>query len=213
MCRLSMPARTNALNLAVRCVLLLVVLLSSLPAVGCGPSPTTPTPIPPQPVPPTPTPPPPVPPPPPATTTETWNVTMRLTDAPGDACLKEAVDFLLEASMGYTVSLTHDGHSGSVSLESHSHNYDCRFDRVAVEDSGFTSEGIAGQYSCNPSYVMEDFRCSNERHVSLFTFGQDISGRISGDDISGTWKMSWFDRLNGESALEATAQYTGRRQE
>jgi hypothetical protein len=138
---------------------------------------------------------------------------MRLTDASGDACLKEAVELLLEASMGYTISLAHDGHSGSVSRESRSHNYDCRFDAVALEGSGFTSEGIAGQYSCNPWYVMEGFRCSDERRVSLFTFGQDISGKISGDDISGEWSMAWFDRLNDESALEATAQYTGKRQE
>jgi hypothetical protein len=98
-------------------------------------------------------------------------------------------------------------------LESGSHNYDRRFDGVALEGSGFTSEGIGGQYSCKPWYVMEGFRCSDERNVSLFTFGQDISGKISGDDISGTWSMAWFDRLNDESALDATAQYTGKRQE
>jgi hypothetical protein len=138
---------------------------------------------------------------------------MRLSDTSGDACLKEAVESLLEASMGYTISLTHDGHSGSVSLESRSHNYDCQFDRVAVEDSGFTSEGIPGQYSCKQLYVMEGFRCANGRQVSLFTFGQDISARISGDDISGTWLMSWFDQLNDDSALEATARYTGKRRE
>jgi hypothetical protein len=60
---------------------------------------------------------------------------------------------------------------------------------------------------------MEGFRCANGRHVSLFTFGQDISGRISGDDINGTWLVSWFDRLNDDSALEATARYTGKRRE
>jgi hypothetical protein len=138
---------------------------------------------------------------------------MRLSDASGDACVKEAVESLLGASMGYTISLTHDGHSGSVLIESHSHIFDCQFDHVEVEDSGFTSEGVQGQYSCSPLYVMEEFRCTNGRYVSLFTFGQDISGRISGDDITGTWLMSWFDRRDNNVALEATAQYTGKRRE
>jgi hypothetical protein len=138
---------------------------------------------------------------------------MRLTDASGDACLKQAVEALLDAAMGYTISLTHDGHRGSVALESRSHNYDCRFDQVAVAGSGFTSEGIAGRYSCNQWLVMEGFRCSDDRQVSLFTFGQDISGTIAGDDISGTWSMAWYDILNEESALEATARYTGKRQQ
>lgn len=145
--------------------------------------------------------------------TSNWDVTMTLSAAAGDACLREAVESLLGASGGYTIVLAQTGDSGRVSLEAGSHNYDCSFDRVAVDDSGFTSVGVPGWYRCTPWYVTEGVRCSNGSRVSLYTLGQNISGRIAGDEIRGTWTMSWFDHLtDGGRGLEVTAHYTGRRQ-
>jgi hypothetical protein len=145
--------------------------------------------------------------------TSKWNVTMTLSSATGDGCLREAVQALLAASGGYTIVLAQTGDSGRVSLEAGSHNYDCSFDRVAVNDSGFTSVGVHGWYRCTPWYVTEGIRCSDGSLVSLYTLGQNISGSIAGDEIRGTWTMDWFDHITDDRpGLEVTAQYTGRRQ-
>jgi hypothetical protein len=46
-------------------------------------------------------------------------------------------------------------------------------------------------------------------------FGQNISGRISGNDISGRWNVDWIimDAASGNDIadMETTAQFTGSR--
>jgi hypothetical protein len=141
-----------------------------------------------------------------------WNVTASLTATRGDGCAKEAVQSLMDASEGYSLSVIQTGDRSTVSLTSASGGFACSFIGVAGDSSGFTSKGVPGYYSCSPDLSLKSFRCSNGRQVSLMTFGQDITGTISGDAITGTWEVFWIDWTNDEASLETTAQFTGRRQ-
>ena len=49
----------------------------------------------------------------------------------------------------------------------------------------------------------------------MMSLGEDISGRISGNEISGQWHVSWVviepTVGNDIAGMETTAQYTGHR--
>jgi hypothetical protein len=78
-----------------------------------------------------------------------------------------------------------------------------------------------------PAHVHHDRRRSRRRHergihgpssVGLafdfeVSFGQDISGRISGDSIAGTWDGWWGEVMSdGSEDVDVTAEYAGSRQ-
>ena len=45
------------------------------------------------------------------------------------------------------------------------------------------------------------FRCSDGTQANLITFGQDVSGSISRDDISGRWEIAWVDLVRSDVGL------------
>lgn len=131
--------------------------------------------------------------------------------ATGDPCLAEAVESLLDDPKGHTVALSKNGDGASVRLGSSSGIFAFTFDRVAVDGSRFTTEGIGGYYRWEPLHLLEGFRCSDGTAVGLLSFGQDISGTIAGDAIRGTWTASWFDSLEDHANVFTTAHFAGSR--
>jgi hypothetical protein len=101
-----------------------------------------------------------------------------------------------------------------VTLKSTSGDFACTF-QARAESDGFTTLGVPGFYSCTTSLAVRDFVCANGTRRDLIRFGQNISGRISGNEISGRWDVEWeiwepgFRTYVG--VVDTTAQYTGYR--
>jgi hypothetical protein len=109
----------------------------------------------------------------------------------------------------YSLSITQKGnHSMAVSLRSASGDRACTFTPI-VDSGGFTTYGQGGYYTCEDFLL--DFRCSDGTLHSIFSFGEDISGRVSGREISGSWDAAWFE-MDDYLGVEMKAQFTGTRQ-
>lgn len=181
------------------------ILLSAALACACGghDTPTAPS-LSPQPVVTAPQP------PPQHSSVVTWDVTATLSSARGAECSKEAVESLMKTS-GFSLSLVQNGDTHSVSIKSRPEGFTCTIP-VRVDGTDFTSVGVHAYYTCDPFTLIAGYRCSTGRVVSLITFGQDITGKTSGDDISGTWSAFWLSPSDDDLDLEATAQFSGKRQ-
>ena len=141
---------------------------------------------------------------------EVWNVTARPTTVSGDKCVAEAVQSLIGTPKTYSITVTTPvgGSVASLKVTSTSGDYDCTFP-AAADSSGFTTS--SGFYKCRADFGTKGFRCYNGTEANLFTLGQNISGSISGDEISGKWTISWFDKVRQPIALETTIEFTGHR--
>lgn len=152
--------------------------------------------------------------PPPSQVLSQWSVTMNdvTFNRSTDSCTEEAVRSVLGVPKPYSIRVTQTGSEVDVMLTSSSGDYDCTFTRATSDSNGFTTRGTSGFYTCRTDYATNNFSCSNGTPANLFTFGQDLSGTISGDDISGTWEIFWEDRLRGAVGVPTRSEFTGRRQ-
>ncbi|HET9385790.1 MAG TPA: hypothetical protein VFO67_11635 [Gemmatimonadales bacterium] len=181
-----------------------LMLLSMFLVSGCddrGPTapspPSVPSPVPAQPVP-----------------TDVWNITVRLTTVSGGDCVGETMQSEIGVPKSYSLTtVTKDG-TVEVTLKSASGDYACTFSARAESD-GFTTLGVPGFYSCTTSLGVSDFVCANGIRRDIVRFGQNISGRISGNEVSGRWDVEWEIWEPGSrsyiGAVDTTAQYTGNR--
>jgi hypothetical protein len=117
----------------------------------------------------------------------------------------------------YSLSITPNGSRVDVTLRSASGDYACTF-AAKAEGNGFTTVGVPGFMSCETYGVVRGFVCDDGRVRDLMSLGEDVSGEMSGDEITGEWSVSWavleaggtnvFDEIGW---LEATYRYTGTR--
>jgi hypothetical protein len=78
-----------------------------------------------------------------------------------------------------------------------------------MDSGGFTTYGKGGYYTCDQWSL--NFRCSDGTLHEISSFGEDIAGRLSGTELSGTWDASWFEGWLSGTAIEMKAQFTGTR--
>jgi hypothetical protein len=150
---------------------------------------------------------------------DVWRITVRLTTATGGECTGESMQSQIDVPQNYTLSTVSKGSAVDVALRSVSGDYACTFPAVPDGD-GFTTFGVNGWMSCETSGVVRGFVCANGVRRDLLRMGENISGRISGNEISGRWHVSWIVMTAGGdlggrddiAGLETTAQFTGTRQ-
>jgi hypothetical protein len=133
-----------------------------------------------------------------------WNVTVRLTTVNGRGCVAETMQSQIGVATAYSLSITD---KGEVTLASASGDYACTFTPVA-DNGGFTTYGVHGYFDCKD--LFRPFRCDDGTEHSLFSWGQNISGHVSGTQISGAWDADWEDMASGSGAA-VKAQFTGTR--
>jgi hypothetical protein len=104
----------------------------------------------------------------------------------------------------YSLSITNNG---KVTLASASGDYECAF-TPSADSGGFTTYGVGGYFTCKDD--LRAFRCADGSEHGLFSFGQNISGRVSGTEITGAWDADWGDMGNNFD-VETKAQFTGTR--
>ena len=133
-----------------------------------------------------------------------WNLTLRLTEVKGDSgCIAETMKSQLEVPSKSLLTIT----KNTVTITDPSGDYACTFDNFKTDSSSFTTYGVSGYFTCQrPTLAV---RCSDGSTYDLFSWGQDISARLSGTEISGTWG-SVFERTGG-SGVEITAEFKGSR--
>ena len=182
-----------------------LILLSVFFTSSCdhhGPTAPSPAPVPSSPVP-----------VPPVPVTDVWNITVRLATVADGECVGETMKSQISVPKSYSLSTVSKGSTMDVRLKSTSGDYDCTFPTRADTD-GFTTVG-AGYYSCTTSLVVPDFLCANGSHRATMRLGEDIYGRISGNEIHGGWNVSWIvmEAAGGNdiTGMETTAQFTGSR--
>ena len=147
---------------------------------------------------------------PPVPVTDVWNITVRLTTVVGGECVGETMQSQVGVPQSYSLSTTSKGSTVDVTLRSASGDYACTFPAKAESD-GFTTFGVSGWYSCTTSLVIQDFVCANGSRRNMMRVGENISGRLSGNEISGRWNVSWVvmdGRGDDIAGMETTAQYT-----
>lgn len=151
---------------------------------------------------------------------DTWNISVRLTGATGGECVGETMASQIGAPKSYTLAIgPAKDRRVDVTLRSTSGDYACTFPAVQAGDDGFTTFGVNGWMSCETSLVVRGFACANGALRDMMRMGENISGRIAGDQISGEWNVSWIimeagGDLGGRddiAGLETTAHYTGAR--
>ena len=139
-----------------------------------------------------------------------WNLTVRLTDVSGSGCVAETMRSQIGVPNRYSLSIAQKGnYSVAVTLKSAAGDRACTF-APSVDSSGFTTYGKGGYYTCEHEFL--DFGCSDGTPHSIFTLGEDISGRVLGNEISGAWDATWIDGWDGNHGVDVKAQYTGNRQ-
>ena len=94
------------------------------------------------------------------------------------------------------------GQTGAVTLKSKERA--CTFTPV-IDSTGFTTFGKGGTYNCDRFEL--DYRCGDGTVHSILTFGEDISGRLSGTELTGTWQAFWVEGYSG--GIDMKAEFTG----
>lgn len=157
---------------------------------------------------------PPTPPaPPPSQVLSEWSVTVNGVSFNGpskDACTEQAVRSLLGTPRPYSIRVTQTGSEVEVTLTSSAGEYDCTFTKAKSDSNGFTTRGTNGIYTCRTDFTTRNFPCSDGTQANLVTFGQDISGNVSGDEINGTWDIFWIDWSRNDD-VGTRSEFTGHR--
>jgi hypothetical protein len=135
-----------------------------------------------------------------------WNVALRLRDVAGTGCVAQSMRSQIGAPSAYSLSITENG---SVTLRSASGDLACTFTPY-VEGTSFTTYGHPGYYTCSQEKM--HVGCGDGTTRSLVSFGQGISGRVTGDEISGRWSASWLDESDWHRGIDVNAEFTGSRQ-
>jgi hypothetical protein len=184
-----------------------VVVVLAVLVTACGSDVVTPTaPTPPQTQTTTPTP----PPPPPASDLSpfvgVWNVTLHLTEVNGDSgCIAEALKSQLEVPGKSSLTIT----QSSVTITDPPGDYACTFNSFQTDSGSFTTSGVPGYFACQrPTLAV---RCREGSLYDLFSWGQDITARLSGTEISGTWVSVFYYQPTGGNGVEITAEFKGSR--
>ena len=136
-----------------------------------------------------------------------WNVTVRLTAVNGNGCVADTMRSQIGMPSRYSLSITQKN-SVLVTLKSTSQDHACTF-KPSADANGFTTYGVAGYYTCEPfvlSYV-----CTDGSSHNIYTVGEDISGQLTGSELSGTWDAVWFEG-DDPYGVEMRAQFSGSRQ-
>lgn len=116
----------------------------------------------------------------------------------------------------YSLSTTRIGSNVDATLKSTSGDYACTFTGESGDTTGLTF-GQFRYFSCEVGGHIRDILCGNGLRRDMQALGQTLSGRISGNSVSGTWNVSWIIYAPGEpfvgdiAALETTTEYTGNR--
>lgn len=180
------------------------VLLAALLAWGCGDrNPSAPSPTP-SPVASTPAP---APVPDISRLLGVWNITVRLTAVNGKGCVADTMRSQIGVPGRYSLSITQRD-SLQVTLKSASQDYACTF-TPSADSGGFTTYGQGGYYTCE--HPLLEYHCNDGTAHTIFSFGEDISGRLTGSEMSGVWDAVWFER-DDTYGVEMKAQFTGSRQ-
>ena len=132
----------------------------------------------------------------------TWNVTVRLTSVTGSGCVADTMRSQIGAPSPYSLLIK----PTTVTLTSASGDRACTY--PAKMDGSSFAEG-PGNYTCDQFNL--DFTCSNGTHQTIFTFGEDIAGHVSGGEIGGTWDAHWFAGVDDDIGVDMKAQFTGTR--
>jgi hypothetical protein len=144
----------------------------------------------------------------PAALVGVWNLTVRLTAVTalpgGGSCIAEAMKSQLGVPNPYSLSITDDG---LVTIASASGDYACSF-RPRMDSSGFSGNQPGAYYYCKGE--PQTFRCGNGETYSLASWGQDLSGRVSGSEMTGAWEIVWcVTRDDSLGCVEVETQFTG----
>jgi hypothetical protein len=107
----------------------------------------------------------------------------------------------------YSLSITQNPNV-QVTLKSASGDRACTFS-PSVDSSGFTTYGQGGYYTCDQWFL--NFLCSDGTLHAIATYGENIAGRLSGNEMSGTWDASWLEGWIDSASVEMKAQFTGTR--
>ena len=134
----------------------------------------------------------------------TWNVTVRLTSVTGSGCVADTMRSQIGTPNPYSLLIT----PRSVTLKSASGDRACTYS-PRMDSSGFTTYEQGGYYTCEQFFI--DFTCGDGTHHRIFTFGEDIAARVSGEEISGTWDAYWFAGMDDYVGFDMKAQFTGTR--
>jgi hypothetical protein len=108
----------------------------------------------------------------------------------------------------YSLSVIQQDSIVEVTLRNGSGDYACTFTPV-TDASGFTTFGKGGYYTCVQPFI--PFRCSDGTLHSIFTFGEDISGRVSGNEMNGAWAAVWMDGVADFVGVQTKAEFIGTR--
>lgn len=156
---------------------------------------------------------------PPLPVTSVWNITVRLASVADGECVGETMQSEIGVPKPYSLSTTTKGSMVDVTLRSAAGDYACTFPAKA-EGDGFSSFGVGGFLSCETTTsVIRNFACTNGTLRDMERFGENISGRVSGNEITGQWNVSWIVMKPGGDLggaddigeLQTMAQYTGNR--
>ena len=131
-------------------------------------------------------------------------MTLHLTEMKGDGgCVAEAVKSGLEVPGKSLLTIT----KNTVTITNPSGDYACTFDNFKTDSNSFTTYGVSGYFTCQrPTLAV---RCSDGSTDELFSWGQDISARLSGTEISGTWGSVFEKQRSGGTDLDITAEFRG----
>lgn len=135
-----------------------------------------------------------------------WNLSLRITETTGVGCVADAFRAGSAEPDAYSLSVQD---TGQVTISSRSDALSCSFTAVADGDSGFTTYGVPGFYTCVGE--PRTYKCADGTEHRYFSFGQDIGGKVSGGRISGTWLVFWVKVGNDSQFVEAKAQFSGTR--
>jgi hypothetical protein len=137
-----------------------------------------------------------------------------MTSVVGGECVGETMQSEVGVPKDYSLSIMRKGNSADVLLRSASGDYACTFS-AKVDGDDFTTVGVPGFMSCEKqdTGVIRDFACANGALRDMFDAGEDLSGHISGSEITGEWKAIWMVSAGGRDVgvMETTSQYTSSR--
>ena len=133
-----------------------------------------------------------------------WNLTVRVTEVTGGGCVADTMRSRIGVPARYSLSISHNL-PVEVTLTSASGDRACTFLPSVVSD-GFTTYGQGGYYTCD--HWSLNFLCSDGTLHDVYSFGENIAGRLSGTELTGTWDASWFEGLFTDG-VEMKAQFTG----
>ena len=136
-----------------------------------------------------------------------WNLTLRLTEVKGDSgCIAETMKSQLEVPSKSSLTIT----KNTVTITNPSGDYACTFDNFKTDSSSFTTYGVSGYFTCqSPTLAV---RCSDGSTYDLFSMGQNIDGRFSGTEMSGTWGADFYYPGTGGQGFLIMTEFKGSRQ-